>query len=77
MPDYLKAVAEAYPDQKYIIYDDTSYAQDNVLHISYKQNDLGFIIGTLAAALTTDTSFEGINEDKVVGFVGGVDSRCV
>ncbi len=77
MPDYLKAVAEAYPDQKYIIYDDTSYAQDNVLHISYKQNDLGFIIGTLAAALTTDTSFEGINEGKVVGFVGGVDSPVI
>lgn len=77
MPDYLKAVAESYPDQKYIIYDDTTYPQDNVLHISYKQNDLGYIVGTFAASLTTDTSFANINEDPVVGFVGGTDSPVI
>ncbi len=77
MPDYLKTVAEEYPDQKYIIYDDTSYAQDNVLHISYKQNDLGYIVGVFAASLTTDTSFANINADPVIGFVGGVDSPVI
>lgn len=77
MPDYLKAVAEQYPDQKYIIYDDTSYAQDNVLHISYKQNDLGYLVGVFAASLTTDTSFANINEEPVIGFVGGVDSPVI
>lgn len=77
MPDFLKAVAEEYPDQKYIIYDDTSYEQDNVLHISYKQNDLGYIVGVFAASLTTDTSFTNINEEPIIGFIGGVDSPVI
>ncbi len=77
MSDYLKAVAEAHPEQHYIIYDDTTYSIENVANISYRQNDLGYLVGTFAAALTTDTSFEGINEDAVIGFVGGVDSPVI
>lgn len=77
MPDYLKNVAEAYPDQKYVIYDDTTYTLDNVLNLSYRQNDLGYLVGTFAGALTLDTSFANINEDNVIGFVGGVDSPVI
>ena len=77
MPDYLKNVAEAYPDQKYIIYDDTTYTLDNVLNLSYNQNDLGYLVGVFAGALTLDTSFANINEDNVIGFVGGVDSPVI
>lgn len=77
MPDYLKNVAETYPDQKYVIYDDTTYTLDNVLNLSYKQNDLGYLVGVFAASLTTDTSFANINEDAVIGFVGGVDSPVI
>ena len=77
MPDYLKNVAESYPDQKYIIYDDTTYTLDNVLNLSYKQNDLGYLVGVFAGALTLDTSFANINEDNVIGFVGGVDSPVI
>ena len=68
MPDYLKNVAEAYPDQKYIIYDDTTYQLPNVLNLSYKQNDLGYLVGVFAGSLTKDTSFANINEDNVIGF---------
>ena len=79
MPDYLKEVATAYPDQKFLIYDDTSYVGENanVVNISYKQNDMGYLIGVFAAAMTTDTSVKNINADKVVGFVGGVDSPVI
>lgn len=77
MPDYLKNVAEAYPDQKYIIYDDTTYQLPNVLNLSYKQNDLGYLVGVFAGSLTKDTSFANINEDNVIGFVGGVDSPVI
>lgn len=79
MPDYLKEVAEKYPDQKFVIFDDDTYAgQDaNVCNIVYKQNELGYIIGTFAAATTLDTSLEHINEDKVIGFVGGYDSPVI
>lgn len=77
MPDYLKNVAEAYPDQKYIIYDDTTYTLDNVVNLNYRQNDLGYLVGVFAGALTLDTSFANINEDNVIGFVGGVDSPVI
>lgn len=79
MPDYLKEVATAYPDQKFLIYDDTTYVgeNDNVVNISYKQNDMGYLIGVFAAAMTSETSVANINAEKVVGFVGGVDSPVI
>ena len=77
MPDYLKNVSERYPDQKYLIYDDTTYELPNVVNLNYKQNDLGYLVGVYAGAMTTETSIEGINEDAVVGFVGGVDSPVI
>ena len=77
MPDYLKNVAEQYPDQKYLIYDDTTYTLPNVANLSYAQNDLGYLVGVYAGAMTTETSVEGINEDAVIGFVGGVDSPVI
>lgn len=78
MPDYLKEVAEQYPDQKYLIYDDTTYVGvcDNVVNMSFKQNDLGYMIGVFASALTT-SGYEGTNEDAVLGFLGGVDSPVI
>ena len=38
MPDYLKEVATKYPDQKFAIYDDTTYVGENknVVNISYR-----------------------------------------
>lgn len=79
MPDYLKEVATQYPDQKYLIYDDNTYVgnNDNVVNMTFKQNDLGYIMGVYAACMTTDTSIENMNEDAVLGFVGGVDSPVI
>lgn len=79
MPDYLKEVATAYPDQLYLIYDDNTYVGDNsnVVNVTFKQNDLGYLMGVYAASMTTDTSVENMNEDAVLGFVGGVDSPVI
>ena len=79
MPDYLKEVATAYPDQKYFIFDDNTYVgeNDNVVNVTYKQNDMGYLIGVYAACMTADTSLPNINEDAVLGFVGGVDSPVI
>lgn len=79
MPDYLKEVAEQYPDQKYLIFDDNTYvgACENVVNMTFKQNDLGYLVGVYAAKMTVDTSLENINEDAVIGFVGGVDSPVI
>ena len=79
MPDYLKEVATAYPDQKYIIFDDNTYVGDNsnVLNLTYRQNDMGYLIGVFAACTTVDTSLDKINPEPIVGFVGGVDSPVI
>ena len=79
MPDYLKEVASQYPDQKYLIYDDNTYvgANANVVNVTFKQNDLGYLMGVFAACMTTDTNVNNINPDAVLGFVGGVDSPVI
>ncbi|MCR4705464.1 MAG: BMP family ABC transporter substrate-binding protein [Lachnospiraceae bacterium] len=79
MPDNLKEVATKYPDQKFVIYDDNTYVGENanVCNITYKQNDLGYLVGTFAACMTTDTSVQNMNADPVLGFVGGVDSPVI
>ncbi len=79
MPDNLKEVATKYPDQKFVIYDDNTYVGENknVCNITYKQNDLGYLVGTFAACMTTDTSIQNMNADPVLGFVGGVDSPVI
>lgn len=78
MPDYLKNVSEMYPDQKYLIYDDTTYELPNVVNLSYRQNDLGYLVGVFAASMTSATDYsEIINEDPIIGFVGGVDSPVI
>ncbi len=78
MPEYLKEVADQYPDQKYLIYDDTTHVGEcpNVVNMSFKQNDLGYMIGVFAAAMTT-SGYENTNEDAVLGFLGGVDSPVI
>ncbi|MBQ6692253.1 MAG: BMP family ABC transporter substrate-binding protein [Clostridia bacterium] len=79
MPDYLKEVATEYPDQKFLIYDDTTYVGENknVVNFSYKQNDMGYLVGVYAAAMTSATEVANINPEKVVGFIGGVDSPVI
>ena len=79
MPDYLKEVATKYPDQKFVIYDDTTYvgANKNVVNMSFKQNDMGYLVGVFAGMMTTDTSVKNINKEAVLGFVGGVDSPVI
>ena len=79
MPDYLKEVATQYPDQLDAIFDDTTYVGENknVVNLSYRQNDMGYLVGVYAACMTVDTNVANINEDAVVGFVGGVDSPVI
>ena len=79
MPDYLKEAATTYPNQKFLIYDDNTYVGDNqnVVNITYKQNDMGYLIGTFAAKMTTETSVDKINPEAVVGFIGGIDSPVI
>ena len=75
MDAYLDECAAKYPDQKYFIYD-AEVAQPNVASITFKQNDLGYLVGT-AAALMTSSDMDKINPEKVIGFVGGEDGPVI
>lgn len=79
MPDYLKDTAANYPDQKYAIFDDNTYSGEspNVVNLTYRQNEMGYLIGLFAANMTTDTSIDKINPEPNIGFVGGVDSPVI
>ena len=79
MSDYLNETAGNYPDQKYLIFDDNTHVgeRSNVVNVTYKQNDMGYLIGVAAASMTSDTSIEHMNEDPVIGFVGGMDSPVI
>ncbi len=74
MNGFLSAQADAYPDKKFIIYDaPVDYAAckcANVYSITYKQNEGSYLAGVYAAAMTSQ-KIDGMNEEAVIGSVGG------
>lgn len=75
MPEYLSETAANNPDQKFLFYDGEC-AAPNVASVTYKQNDLGYLVGT-AAALITTSGMDSTNPDKLIGFVGGEDGPVI
>lgn len=76
MVDAVTAVAPNHPDKKFIIFDTSvDYSKGNlgnVYSILYKQNEASFLVGALAAMITT-SNMPLANKDKVIGFLGGMD----
>lgn len=70
MADAIKKEAEAHPDQKYAIIDN-SYGDDtlsNVVGITFKENESSFLVGYIAGKMT---------KSNKVGFIGGVESDLI
>jgi basic membrane protein A and related proteins len=75
---YLEEIATAYPDVTFVYADGTSSLKlDNVISVSYRENEGSYLAGVMAAMMTTRTDIKGINADKVLGFVGAVDSTTI
>lgn len=53
--------------------DGVSDAGDNVVSTLFAQNEGSFLAGAAAAMLTTKTDIPGINDKKIIGWVGGMD----
>lgn len=72
MAEPLIEVAPKYPDQKFLIFDqDMDYSTgefDNVYSILYKQNEVSFLAGAVAARLS---------ESKTIGFLGGTENPVI
>jgi basic membrane protein A len=77
LAEYVAQIAPEHPDKMFITYDTAvDFSQgnlDNVYSILYSQNEGSFLAGALAAMLTQESGMERINEEKVIGFVGGQD----
>ena len=76
LQEALEKLAPKYPNTKYITFDTSvTYSKGglgNVYSILYKQNEGSFLVGALAAILTT-SKLPQANKDKVIGFLGGMD----
>jgi len=76
LQEYLEKIAPKHPDKGFFTYDTTvDYSKgglDNVYSILYSQNEGSFLVGALAAMITT-SDMELANPDKVIGFLGGMD----
>lgn len=76
----IESMAKEYPNQKYMLLDqrvDDGFS--NVYSADYKGNEGAFLSGALAAMITIASQDElaYANEDKVVGFVGGMDMTLI
>lgn len=71
--DVVQEIAKEFPDVSYIYVDNEIAGIDNLITVSYAENEGSFLAGALAAMLTTETSIEGIDEGKLIGMVGGMD----
>ena len=80
MVEPMANTAAQFPDQKFMIFDTAMDFSDgnnsNVISVQVLQNEGGFLAGVLAA-LTTESEAPLANQDKVVGFVGAMESTAI
>ncbi len=73
---YLEKIAPKHPEKRFFTYDTSvDYSKPglgNVYSILYSQNQGSFLVGALAAMITT-SNMPLANPAKVVGFLGGMD----
>jgi len=70
--EYMKEHCANYPDVKFAVID-TTVEGDNIVSVSFAQNQGSFLAGAAAAMFTKSTDVPGVNEDNVIGWVGGMD----
>lgn len=70
--DILKKHAPEFPNTKFALIDGV-VAGDNIVSSTFAQNEGSFLAGAAAAMFTTKTDIPGVNADKTIGWVGGMD----
>jgi len=76
MSDAIANVAPDFPDTKFALIDGNPVG-DNVVAVIAQEQEGSFLAGALAAMMTTELSLENINEDKIIGFIGGMEVPSV
>lgn len=76
LQEFVEKYAPQQPDKKFFTYDTSvNYSLgglDNVYSIQYSQNEGSFLMGALAAIVTTG-ELPAANEEATIGFLGGMD----
>ena len=73
MKDYVAKLAPQFPDLHFVLFDGKLTDIDNVISVEYGEEQGAYVAGVLAALMTTATDVAGINPEKKVGFIGGMD----
>ena len=68
MKDALVNVATEFPEQKFVIIDETIEGMPNVASLTFKEHEGSFLAGALAAMMT---------KSNVVGYVGGAEAPVI
>ncbi|UCF99584.1 MAG: BMP family ABC transporter substrate-binding protein [Spirochaetaceae bacterium] len=78
--ELVEELAPKHPDKTWVMYDDSvDYSMgnlDNVYSILYAQNEGSFLVGALAAMITS-SDMPKANPEKVIGFLGGMDISVI
>jgi len=61
-----------FPDTKFALIDGV-VSGDNIVSTTFAQNEGSFLAGAAATMFTTKTDIPGVNPDKIIGWVGGMD----
>lgn len=72
LTDAINNMAQQYPDIKFAIIDSV-VDQPNVASFVFTEEQGSYLVGMLAAYLTSITGNDKINPEKIVGFVGGME----
>lgn len=72
----LARIAPDYPDTTFAIVN-VVVDQPNVVSIMFDEHTGSFLAGALAGQVTTDPDLEQVNEDAVIGVIGGVKSSGI
>jgi len=83
MADPLASASNAYPDQKFIFFDETydfdGYGNnENIYNVLFKQNEVSYLAGVMAGLMTKTEGIEGINpDDNIISVLGGMDGVVI
>ncbi len=76
--DIVLELADKYPEQDFFVMDTTmNEVRPNIFNSMYNQCEGSFLAGAFAALVTSSTELENANPEKVIGFVGIMDSPTI
>lgn len=70
--DLVKEYADKFPEKRFINLDTVvENSKDTVTSVDFIEEESAYLAGVVAGMLTLDTSIANVNEQKIVGVVGG------